>query len=550
MSKALAPTRPRRLALRVAIALASTLAGCAVGPDFVPPAPPQVGDATHPYTSAALPAATASAAAAGGAAQRFTLGQDVPALWWQLFRSPALDQLIRTALEHSPTLAAAQAALRQAQELYAADAGARSLPAVTGQAGAARQRASQAASNVPGGHLFNLYNASVNVSYTVDAFGATGASSKACKPRSTYQRYQVEAATLSLTANLVTTAVQEASLRAQLQATHEVIAAQQRSLAVIEKQASLGAVAQQPVLAQRTQLAQTRTTLPALEKALAQTRQQLAVLCRTAAQRRRLAGVRARQPAAAAGAAAEPALVAGAPAPRHPRQPRRCCTRPARRSAWPPPTSIRRSRCRAAPAPRATQLAQAVFRRQPASGASAPACCADVPRRCAAGPSAAPPMAAYDQALAQYRQTVLNAFLNVADTLRALDSDARTLQAQAGAEALARETLDLVTQRQYQLGAVSYARPARRPAAACSRRGIGLCRRRPPATPTPQRCSRPWAAAGGTARLARPARRSRSRPPRRHRRHRTESESRRRRTLACRRPDPPLEALQEGNRRP
>ncbi len=452
MSKALAPTRPRRQALRVAIALASTLAGCAVGPDFVPPAPPQVGDATHPYTSAALPAATASAAAAGGGAQRFTLGQDVPALWWQLFRSPALDQLIRTALEHSPTLAAAQAALRQAQELYAADAGARSLPAVTGQAGAARQRASQAASNVPGGHLYSLYNASVGVSYTVDAFGATRRELEGLQATIDFQRYQVEAATLSLTANLVTAAIQEASLRAQLQATHDVIAAQQRALAVIEKQASLGAVAQQPVLAQRTQLAQTRTTLPALEKALAQTRQQLAVYAG------RLPGddglpefsldslqlpqdlplslpsslVRQRPDIRASEALlhAASAQVGVATANQYPQ--------------------ITLSGSAGAQSLQLDKLFSASSQAWSlGAGLLAPIFNGGAlqARRRAAE-------AAYDQALAQYRQTVLNAFLNVANTLRALDSDAQALQVQAGAAALAQESLDLVTQ-QYRAGAVS-----------------------------------------------------------------------------------------------
>jgi len=64
-------------------------------------------------------------------------------------------------------------------------------------------------------------------------------------------------------------------------------------------------------------------------------------------------------------------------------------------------------------------------------------------------------IAAYDQAGAQYRETVLKAFQEVADTLRALETDARTLQAQAEAERLAAATLNL-TQRQLQLGAVNY----------------------------------------------------------------------------------------------
>jgi outer membrane protein TolC len=64
-------------------------------------------------------------------------------------------------------------------------------------------------------------------------------------------------------------------------------------------------------------------------------------------------------------------------------------------------------------------------------------------------------IAVYDQAVAQYRDTVLQAFQNVADVLRALAGDASTLKAQAEAEAAARDALDL-TEKQFQLGAVSY----------------------------------------------------------------------------------------------
>ena len=64
-------------------------------------------------------------------------------------------------------------------------------------------------------------------------------------------------------------------------------------------------------------------------------------------------------------------------------------------------------------------------------------------------------IAAYDQAAAQYRETVLLGFQNVADALHALDDDARVLQAEASAEASAREGLALA-ERQFNLGAISY----------------------------------------------------------------------------------------------
>ena len=446
-------SRPARWAARpTVIALAWSLAGCAVGPDFKPPEPPQTDSPALPYASAAQPAPTASAPGRAGAAQAYALGQDVPALWWQLFQSPALDQLIRSALEHSPTLASAQAAMRQAQALYEADAGSKLLPGVTGQAGAARDRVSQTASNVPGGITYNLFNASVNVSYSIDAFGATRRELEGLQANVDVQRWQVEAAYLTLTANLVTTAIQEATLRAQLKATQDVIASQERSLGLVEQQARLGAVAQQAVLAQRTLLAQTRATVPALDKALAQTHQQLAVLAGRLPGDRELAtftldnlqlphelplslpsALVRQRPDIQAGEAllhAASAQVGVATANQYPQ-----FTLSGSLGAQ----SLTLDKLFTAPA-RAWSLGGNVL--APIfNGGSLQA------RRRAAE-------AAYDQSLAQYQQTVLNAFLSVANALQALDGDAKALRAQAEAEALAVQSLDLVAQ-QYQAGAVS-----------------------------------------------------------------------------------------------
>ena len=441
----------RRHRARLLGAAGLLLAGCAVGPDFQPPAAPAVAAATHPYTAAPLPARTASAPVDGGAAQRWVPAQDVPALWWQMFRSPALDTLVRSALDNSPTLAAAQASLRQAQALFEADAGSRQWPAVTASAGATREHASQVASGVPGGILYSLYNASVNVSYSIDAFGATRRDLEGLQAAVDLQRFQLEAARLTLSANLVTTAIQEASLRAQRAAADAVIAAAEASLQLVQRQAELGAVARAAVLAQQTQLAQARATLPALDKALAQTHQQLAVYAGRSPADTDLPAftldslqlpedlplslpsslVRQRPDIQASEALLHQASaqVGVATANLYPQitltgslgaQSNKLDTlfgTPA--SAW----SL------------GAGLLAPIF-----NGGALQA------RRKAA-------QAAYDQAQAQYRQTVLNAFLNVANTLQALDSDAQALRAQAEAESLARQSLALA-RAQFGAGAV------------------------------------------------------------------------------------------------
>ena len=432
--------------------LITVLTACAVGPDFKRPEAPRVGDAAHPYTPTALPVRTAGVEGAGGVAQHLTIGADVSALWWQAFRSEPLDALIRAALAHSPTLASAQAALRQAQENYNADAGNKRLPAVTGQFAATRESAPQSTGRMPGDTVYNLFNASVNVSYTVDAFGATRRELEGLQAQVDLQRYRVEAAYLSLTANLVTTAIQEASLRAQLDATRAVIDAQTRSLDLVQKQAELGAVARQPVLAQQAQLAQTRATIPALEKALAQTRQQLAVyagrlpgddglpefsldslhlpadlpLSLPSALVRQRPDIQAAE-ATLHAASAQVGLAAA--------------------NLYPQITLSGSLGSQSLKIGDLFHGGSQVW--NVGAGLLAPIFnggALQAKKRAAE--------AAYDEALAQYRQTVLNAFLDVANTLRALDSDAGALQAQAEAEALARQSLELID-RQYAAGAVT-----------------------------------------------------------------------------------------------
>jgi len=440
----------QRASLAASIALALT--ACAVGPDFKPPDAPQAA-ADHPYTPAPLPAQTASAPGVGGEPQRFVSGDDIPAQWWQVYRSEPLDQLIRSALARSPTLASAQAALRQAQESYNADAGSKRLPSVTGQLGATRERTSEASSGIPGGSVFSLYSASVDVSYTIDAFGATRRELEGLQATVDYQRYQVEAAYLSLTANVVTTAIQEASLRAQLKATRDVLDAEAQSLTVVEKQAGLGGVARSVVIAQRVQLAQTRATLPALEKSLAQTRHQLAVYAGRLPSEDGLPefGLESLQLPQDLPLSLPSSLVRQRP-------------------------DIRASEALLHEASAQIGVATANLYPQLTLSGSVGAQSLKADKLFSSGSAAwsvgagllqpifnggalqakkRGAVAAFDAAQAQYQQTVLNAFLNVANTLRALDTDADALRAQVESESLARESLDLVS-RQYKLGAVSY----------------------------------------------------------------------------------------------
>jgi NodT family efflux transporter outer membrane factor (OMF) lipoprotein len=271
------PKSFRRAVSRVALALA--LPGCAVGPNFRTPAAPNA-----PLTPAPLPSATE---AAGGVAQHFSPGADIAGDWWTLYHSPQLNALITTALANNPSLTAAQATLLEAEENTRAGEGVL-LPSVSGALSAQRDQPSTSAVAGFGNSNteeplapYTLYNASLSVSYTVDLWGASRRSVEGLAAQAEYQRDELEAAYLTLTANIVTSAVTVASLRAQIDATNQVIESERELLGILQTQVSLGGVAQAQVLQQQAQLAQQEATLPPLESQLAQAQNQLAAYAGT-----------------------------------------------------------------------------------------------------------------------------------------------------------------------------------------------------------------------------------------------------------------------------
>jgi NodT family efflux transporter outer membrane factor (OMF) lipoprotein len=254
-----------------AVLAATLLQSCAVGPNFKPPSAPD----------GALPPHPAATVQAGGQAQVFTLSGDISGDWWALYHSPELNALIDNALKHNANLAESQATLLAAEENVREAYGVLS-PTVTGSLQDERQldsTASQAAFGGDGGGRlkpFTLYDASLSVSYSLDLWGGARREIESLKAQQEYERYQLEAAYLTLTSNIVTAAVTEASLRAQIDDTNAIIAAEQHELNILNTQFSLGGVAKANVLSEQATLAQSLATLPPLQSQLAQTRNQLA----------------------------------------------------------------------------------------------------------------------------------------------------------------------------------------------------------------------------------------------------------------------------------
>ncbi|HSW70371.1 MAG TPA: efflux transporter outer membrane subunit [Gammaproteobacteria bacterium] len=439
--------------LVILVLLCEIMTACMLGPDFHRPKAPPVKN----YTENHLPTKTASIRSPGtaGRAQYFSLGQNLPADWWYLFHSKALNQLIETGLASSPNLAAAQAALRQAKEALNAQIGTSLYPAVSAQFSASRQKFSDATLGFSNGGnpVFNLFNPSLNIAYTLDIFGANRRQIEALQAQVDYQAYQLQASYLTLTANIATIAITISSLKAQIQATQELIHSQAETLAIIKNQYHLGGSSGTAVLSQETLLAQTRATLPPLEQSLAQSLHVLAVLTGSF-------------PSATV---LPPIELDRLTLPSHlPLQLPSALTRQR------PDIQAAEALLHAASAqigvatanlfPQLTlnggygwesNTASALFRSHSVAWSLGGQLLQPIFYGGALRAKRREAIAAYEQAEAEYRQTVLQAFRNVADSLRALENDAEAFRAQKQAEIAAKNTLQLIKQ-QYHLGGVSY----------------------------------------------------------------------------------------------
>ena len=260
----------RRLA-RTGLAL--LCCGCAVGPDFVRPDPPDVDR----YGSEAVPARIESAN--GDSVQRLELGREIADEWWTLFRSPDLDRLLSQAVAANPTLVAARATLTQAREAVVAAQGGL-YPEIDATAGASRERSARTRVSRAsiGSATTNLYSLGVGVSYALDVFGGVRRSIEQEEAFFDSQHYELAAAYLTLTGNAVTQAIAIASLRAQLAASEQIVADDEDNLALVQRKFDAGKAARSDVLTAQTQLASDRTLLPPLRQELSAARHALAVL--------------------------------------------------------------------------------------------------------------------------------------------------------------------------------------------------------------------------------------------------------------------------------
>jgi NodT family efflux transporter outer membrane factor (OMF) lipoprotein len=264
---------PRRLVAAGAAAAALTLASCAVGPDFHQPKPPDTQGYLHSREQPAQGAQAAQAEARD--VQHIAIGAQIAGEWWQLFRSPALDELVREAIADSPTLAAANATLAEAREEVVVTQ-ASLLPHLSANADA--QHSGEGGAGALEGESPNLYTVGLSASYSPDVFGGTRRAVEQQRALAAVQRDQLAAAYLTLTGDVVNEALTIVSTRLQISTTEELIASDRKNLALTQREFDVGVATRADVLTADSQLAADLTQLPTLRKQLDQAYDALAVL--------------------------------------------------------------------------------------------------------------------------------------------------------------------------------------------------------------------------------------------------------------------------------
>ena len=425
------------------------MVGCAVGPDFKTPEPVAVSR----YTATPIAEETVSTEVPGGRAQRFTSERDIPAEWWTLFQCEALDVLVRRALTDSPRLAQAKARLAQAEEQFGGRRGSLRYPQVDASVSSNRIDIDSDAFNSPGlGADFplTLSLASVSVSYTLDVFGRNRRELENLQAAVDYEQFELEAARLMIAGNVVTAAIEEASLRQQIEQTEAAVDIEAQQVKIIEGLERLGSVPELDLVTQNAELARTRSQLPLLAQRLEQTRHRLAVYLGVAPGEAQLPEFRL----------ADLKLPAELPLSVPSELARQ---RPDVRAAEAllHEASARVGVATANVYPRFTLSAQAgalaispLVSGTPAFALLAASIAAPLFHGNELKAQKRVAVAAFDQAGAAYQEVVLAGLQNVADAMVALDADAKTLHDRAEAATLTQRAYGITSQ-QYEMGGVS-----------------------------------------------------------------------------------------------
>ena len=245
--------------------------GCTVGPDFSAPVVPTISQ----YTTGTDPRITGNA---NDEAQTFETSSALPADWWMLFSSPQMNEAIKTGLIASPSIASAEATLRQANDQLRSGEGI-FYPQVNGGFSASRQQPSTNANPLRFQEgTFNLFTLSASVSYALDIFGGERREVEGLSAAVDYQRNSAHAASLTLASNIANLFIALAAYNAEIDATNEIIALEKKQVDLASAQTRAGTGSYAAQLSLEAQLEASQAGLPALRQKVTQAQNLLAVL--------------------------------------------------------------------------------------------------------------------------------------------------------------------------------------------------------------------------------------------------------------------------------
>ncbi|MCC8405468.1 efflux transporter outer membrane subunit [Paraburkholderia sp. MMS20-SJTN17] len=255
----------------IAAGVTCVLGACSFGPNGDAPVMPQPAH----YGAEALPTQTVPAQ---GITQQFVSGAQPVPEWWKLYRSDALNALVDEGLRNSPTLEATDRSLAAAREQLRAQIGSSLLPIIDAGGQATRNRALAIPEIGPNTFLYNVFVGQLQAHYTFDLFGASRLANAALAARVNVQVYQLEAARRALAANIVTATITSAALHAQIETTERLVVLANDQARDTERRFELGAVSHADLLNAQQSAASVAASLPALRQQWLTTRHALAVL--------------------------------------------------------------------------------------------------------------------------------------------------------------------------------------------------------------------------------------------------------------------------------
>ena len=258
-----------------ALLAATALAGCTVGPNFERPAAP-AATAYRPATEA-HPAAPSEPAADLGAGPR--------GRWWEAFGSPAMNDLVGQALAHNYSLAAADATLRASDAEARAIAG-RRLPQIDANARVEQEQVNLSGFGfqpspelgLAGNPAFHLYSVGGGISYDLDLFGGLRRQEEQGLAQAEAERRRAEAAHLAIAGRVVTQVLTIAALAEQIAVADALLADDQRNVDLVTRRQQAGEGTMVEVLNAQAQFTADRGDIPQLHQQLDEARHLLATL--------------------------------------------------------------------------------------------------------------------------------------------------------------------------------------------------------------------------------------------------------------------------------